>query len=122
MPTIQSVDARLFRIPLAEVLSGWRDRPLHLVVGMINSKAVQDFLRPLAPLAATLRAVAIPGEANTLSAEEAAAAARAAGLTARPADSVAAALGRIAAGAEGPGRVLICGSLYLAGRVLAENG
>ena len=107
---------------LAEALGAWRDRPLYLIAGMMNSKAAKDFLAPLAPLATALYAVAIPGEANSFSAVEAAAAAEAAGLPARPADGVAAALGQIAQDAEGPGRVLICGSLYLAGRVLAENG
>jgi dihydrofolate synthase/folylpolyglutamate synthase len=107
---------------LAGALEGWRDRPLHLVVGMMNSKAAQEFLRPFAPLAATLRAVAIPEQANSLSAKQTAAAARSAGLAALLACDVASALRQIAAGADGPGRVLVCGSLYLAGRVLAENG
>ncbi len=44
------------------------------------------------------------------------------GLNTEPAASVAEALAGIAKGAADPGRVLICGSLYLAGAVLAENG
>ena len=107
---------------LAEALGAWRDRPLHLVAGMMNSKAAQDFLAPLAPLAAGLYTVAIPGEANSFTAVEAADAAKAAGFAAQPAADIATALDRIAGDAAGPGRVLICGSLYLAGRVLAENG
>jgi dihydrofolate synthase/folylpolyglutamate synthase len=89
---------------------------------MMNSKAVEEFLKPLAPLAQSLHSVAIPGEANSLSAEAAAGEARAAGFEARPVHDVTEALARIAAGADEPGRVLICGSLYLAGRVLADNG
>ncbi len=107
---------------LAAALGAWRDRPLYLVAGMMNSKAARDFLAPLAPMTAALYAVTIPGEANSFSAEQAASAAEAAGMAACAADGVAAALSQIARDANGPGRVLICGSLYLAGRVLAENG
>jgi dihydrofolate synthase/folylpolyglutamate synthase len=108
-------------LALAAELGRRRDRPLHLVFGMMNSKAVRDFLAPLAPLVRSLHAVAIPGEPNSLSAEAAAGEAGAVGCSASPAPDVAAALARIAARADGPGRVLICGSLYLAGRVLADN-
>lgn len=106
-------------------LAAWlaeRPQPLRLVYGMLNTKAAEDFLRPLAPLAESLQAVAIPGEPNSLSAEAAAGHARACGLRATARDSLAAALAAAVADAGPQGRVLICGSLYLAGRVLAENG
>ncbi len=96
-------------------------RPLHLVFGMLNSKAPGDFLAPLARYAGAVRAVAVPGEPATLTPEYAAEAARAAGLDARPAESVRAAVQDIVRTAPGPARVLICGSLYLAGSVLREN-
>ena len=68
-----------------------------------------------------LHAVSIPGEANTLPAEVTRDAAQAAGMDAVTAPSVAAALAAIVA--EDPtARVLICGSLYLAGSILRENG
>ncbi|HTH17527.1 MAG TPA: folylpolyglutamate synthase/dihydrofolate synthase family protein, partial [Magnetospirillum sp.] len=93
----------------------WRDRPLHAVFGMLSNKDVAGYFAPLAPLFASLRAVAIPGEANTLSAEDAAAAARAHGCPdAEPAAGVDAALRELTA-KPSPARVLICGSLYLAG-------
>ena len=47
---------------LAAQLARWADRPLHLVVGMKGGKAVVDFLRPLLPHAASLWAVAEPGQ------------------------------------------------------------
>ena len=106
---------------LAEMARGWRDRPLHLVVGMINTKDVAGFLRPLAPLAASLTALSIPGNPAAVAPEEIAAASRALGLAAGAAPDTAAALTRIAA-EGGAARVLICGSLYLAGTVLADNG
>jgi len=105
---------------LAEMAAQWRDRPLHLVFGMLASHDAKAFLAPLAPLAASLSAVAIPGEPNALSAEETAAVARALGLPATACQDIAQAIERAGAGAA-PGRVLICGSLYLAGRVLAAN-
>jgi dihydrofolate synthase/folylpolyglutamate synthase len=106
---------------LAAMAALWRDRPLHLVTGMLNTKDAAGFLRPLAPYAKTLWAVTIPGEDNALAAEAIAAAAVAVGIAARPAPSLAAALAAIA-GERERGRVLICGSLHLAGVVLADHG
>jgi len=65
--------------------------------------------------------VSIPGEKNTLPAGVTRDAARAAGIDAGTAPSVAAALEDIVAKSP-EARVLICGSLYLAGSVLRENG
>lgn len=95
--------------------------PLDLIFGMLGSKVPLDFLAPLAPFVRRLRAVAIPGEEKTVPADEAAAIARQAGIAeAKPAANVAAALADLTA--RGPaGRVLICGSLYLAGTVLKDN-
>ena len=64
--------------------------------------------------------VAVPGEPATRSADNAAAAAREAGIAAvETAPDIKTALKQAAVGT--PGRVLICGSLYLAGQVLALN-
>jgi dihydrofolate synthase / folylpolyglutamate synthase len=106
---------------VAEVLKGWHDRPLDLIVGMLNTKDARTFFVPLAPYARSVQAVTIPGEENPHPAAQIAAAARAAGLEAHEAASVDAALGAIIE-RPGPARVLICGSLHLAGVVLAENG
>ncbi|HLY56364.1 MAG TPA: folylpolyglutamate synthase/dihydrofolate synthase family protein [Stellaceae bacterium] len=107
---------------LAEQAAEWCDRPLHLVFGGLTTRDPRDVLRDVAPFAAGLRGVAIPGEANAHPAEAIAAAAGDLGIPAAPAASVAEAIAAIADGAGGPVRVLICGSLYLAGHVLAENG
>ncbi len=106
---------------LAAAVSTWDERPLHLVVGMLNTKNAAGFLAPLAPHARTLRAVTIPGEENPLPSAAIAAAARSVGLRADESASVAAAVDAITAGGT-PARILICGSLHLAGVVLAENG
>ncbi|HEV8678135.1 MAG TPA: folylpolyglutamate synthase/dihydrofolate synthase family protein [Stellaceae bacterium] len=106
---------------LGAVAAGWRDRPLDLVVGMLNTKDAAGFLAPLAPHVRALRGVTIPGEENPLPAEAIVAAATSVGIRAEPAESVAEGLCDIVRQEE-PGRVLICGSLHLAGVVLAENG
>ena len=100
----------------------WGERPLHLVAGMLDSKDPVGYFRPLAAVARDARCVAIPGEAASLAAAELAGAARDAGLAATAADGVDAALDEIVAGGGGPGRILICGSHYLVGAVLVENG
>lgn len=107
---------------VAATLARMSTRPTHLICGMLNTKDITAYLRPLAARADSLTAVSIPGEANTLPAEKTEAAARAAGFAdTAQADSVAEALARIIR-SQPRARVLICGSLYLAGQVLKENG
>ena len=94
---------------------------LWLICGMLNTKDVAGFMRPLAGVAQHLYAVSIPGEAATLPAEATAQAARSAGINASEATDVQSALQSIAA-QDPSAHVLICGSLYLAGHILRENG
>lgn len=106
---------------VAATLARMPQRETHLICGMLNTKDVTGYMRPLAPQVTRLHAVSIPGEKNTLPAEATRDAARAAGMEAVTAGSVAEALAGIAATSP-EARVLICGSLYLAGTVLRENG
>ena len=106
---------------IAATLAGMIKRPTHLITGMLNTKDVAGYMRPLATQAADLRAVAIPGETNTLPAEATRDAALAAGIKASIAPSVLEAVKEIVA-SNREARILICGSLYLAGHVLRENG
>ena len=99
---------------LASVLAGWG--PTHLIVGMKQAKDTAEFLRPLLPHAASLWAVAEPEQFSALPVEAIVAAS---GGVARPGPTVRDALMSLDAG---PGRVLICGSLYLAGEVLRLDG
>jgi dihydrofolate synthase / folylpolyglutamate synthase len=108
----EAVAATLARMPARET---------HLICGMLNTKDVTGYMIPLAPHVTRLHAVSIPGEKNTLSAEATRDAARSAGIDAVTAPSVAEAMENIAATAT-EARVLICGSLYLAGAILRENG
>jgi dihydrofolate synthase/folylpolyglutamate synthase len=105
----------------AHAAAEWDDRPLWLVCGMMNNKQAGAYLEALAHVAAGIRTVAIPGEENAFSATELADIATSAGLDAAPADDLAAAFESIAARQAEPVRILICGSLYLAGTVLSEN-
>lgn len=106
---------------VAATLARMPKRETHLICGMLNTKDITGYMRPLAAHVTRLHAVSIPGEKNTLPAEATRDAARAAGMEAVTAGSVAEALAGIAA--QSPeARVLICGSLYLAGTVLRENG
>jgi len=105
---------------LGRVAAEWGDRPVYLVCGMLNTKAAEDFLRPLAPHVAALRAVTVPGEPAALPADAVAAHARATGMLATTSGSAREAVESLVR-VTVPGRILICGSLYLAGRVLAEN-
>jgi dihydrofolate synthase / folylpolyglutamate synthase len=106
---------------LAEVLEGLPKRPTHLICGMLNTKDVTGYLAPLARQAASLTAVSIPDEVNTLPASETEAAAKAVGLQASSATNTSEALAAIL-GQDPQARVLICGSLYLAGHILRDNG
>ncbi|MGZ9808918.1 bifunctional folylpolyglutamate synthase/dihydrofolate synthase [Pseudoroseicyclus sp. H15] len=106
---------------VAASLKAMSDRPVHLICGMLNTKDIAGYLRPLGEVAESLTAVTIPGEPNTLPAEETAAAAASVGLPASTAETPLEAVTRMARAAPGA-RLLICGSLYLAGNVLRENG
>jgi dihydrofolate synthase/folylpolyglutamate synthase len=110
---------------VAEVLADLEERaarPLRLVMGMVDTKHPATFLEPFAGLVRSLIAVPVPGHA-AFEPGALVEAAAALGIDAKPADSVEAALADIADRDETPApRVLICGSLYLAGHVLDLNG
>jgi dihydrofolate synthase/folylpolyglutamate synthase len=101
-------------VALAEHLTSWNDRLIHLIVGMKQAKDSAEFLRPLIPLATSLWAVSEPNQHSALPVE---AIVEASGGVARPGPLVMDALRRMPRDAR-PARVLICGSLYLAGEVL----
>jgi dihydrofolate synthase/folylpolyglutamate synthase len=99
---------------LADHLRGWADRPVHLIVGMRQTKDATAFLQPMVPYARTLWAVAEPTQHDARPVE---AIIEASGGVARAGPYVADALRAIPRDGS-PARVLICGSLYLAGEVL----
>jgi dihydrofolate synthase/folylpolyglutamate synthase len=111
---------------LALMAADWvkasRNLPLYLIGGSLSTHDPLGLLRPLGPYVMEVRTVIVPGDHKTLPAEAVAESAQQAGIRAKPAADVGAALADIIASSRTPARVLICGSLYLAGSVLADNG
>jgi dihydrofolate synthase / folylpolyglutamate synthase len=98
-------------------------RPLVLIVGMLASKDCEGFLRNFTGLARRMIAVPVPNVEKSLSAEAVADAARAIGLPATSRDNLSEALEAARKlDLDPPPRILITGSLYLAGEVLRQNG
>jgi dihydrofolate synthase/folylpolyglutamate synthase len=98
-------------------------RPLVLVVGMLANKDSTGFLKNFAGLARRVVTVPIPEQENTSPAATLADAARAIGLPAQESPDLETALAAIASfDLEERPRILITGSLYLAGAALALNG
>ena len=101
-------------------------RPLHLVLGMLTSKDVHVFLKPFRGLARSVTGIEVPDVSRAYAGPYApgdiAAAALAAGIYAQPAGNLADGLAAIAVRANGkPVRVLVCGSLHLAGACLTAD-
>lgn len=112
---------------IAETLADLEEkspRPLTLITGMLTTKDPVGYFRPFAGLAQKVYTVPIASSEAGCAPSDLADAAIAAGLSAKPAANVRDALAQIEAerGAGEPLRVLIGGSLYLAGDVLAQNG
>lgn len=106
-----------------EMLAEWlrsRNAKAHLVVGMLKNKDRKAFLAPLAPFAASLTALAIPGETDSCDPCSLKDAGMALGIPSTTADNVKDALKNIAI-TDNNHEVLICGSLYLAGHILWLN-
>jgi dihydrofolate synthase/folylpolyglutamate synthase len=98
-------------------------RPLVVIAGMMGNKDAAGFLGNFTGLTRHIIAVPIPDQDNAMKPEVLAAAARALGMRVETAESVEAALRAVAQLAyEVPPRILIAGSLYLAGHALAANG
>lgn len=112
---------------IAEAMAAMEERqarPLHLVIGMINTKDPIGFFRAFVDIAHNVYTVPITGSDVGLDPVALAQSAAEAGLKALPMGSLGQALDAIRERSEGgiPPRIMIGGSLYLAGNVLAENG
>jgi len=98
-------------------------KPLSLILGMLTTKKPDEFLRPLLPYLDTVQTVAIPDETLSFSAEVLATQTTKLGIKdTRSSIGVAAALSELYKQSNQPRRILIAGSLYLAGHVLRLNG
>src|SRR5882757_8794762 len=101
-------------------------KPLYLICGMLRTKDAVGYFLPFRGLAKHVTTIAIPGEAASLGAGALYDAVREAGLEAAPADDLIDAMMQVSAWSraresEGAPRILISGSLYLAGKVLRQN-
>lgn len=105
---------------IAALLKGLSEKPTHLIVGMLNTKDISGYLGHFKGVAQSLHAVSIPGETATLSAQDTQKAASDIGLNATTASDVQSAVQEIVKN-DPNARILICGSLYLAGHILREN-
>ncbi|OHV80812.1 folylpolyglutamate synthase/dihydrofolate synthase family protein [Rhizobium sp. LCM 4573] len=113
---------------IAEAMAAFEERqprPLYIIAGMINTKDPVGYFRAFADIAEHVFTVGIRDSEAGLDPVALAQSAFDAGLVAEPAGSVAEALEEIARrqvpGLPAP-RILIGGSLYFAGNVLADNG
>jgi len=109
---------------IAQHTRQWRGEDLWLVYGALNQRPPLDFLKPLEGKVRGIRCLTIPGQDNALLADEGRDVARQLNMNAETADTVTDAVASILRhGEDGPkARILICGSLYLAGHVLQDNG
>jgi dihydrofolate synthase/folylpolyglutamate synthase len=106
---------------LAEAFAGLEEKspkPLILIWGMLNTKEAAGYIKPFSGLASHVITLTIPGEENAIPADMLAQTVIAEGLSAEIASSIEDALRRAVQKSSAP-RILIGGSLYLAGRVLA---
>lgn len=93
--------------------------PVYLVLGMLENKDLAGYLQPWQKVAQAVYAVAIPQEEKCYSPQKITETARGIGLRSHEAESVEVALSLVKK--QPSGLVLLCGSLYLAGHVLAKN-
>jgi dihydrofolate synthase/folylpolyglutamate synthase len=109
---------------ISEAMSALEDRvscPLVLVVGMLNTKDSDGFLDAFSGIAKELHAVPVISSDAGRTPDEVVAAAGRAGIPSRAHATLDAALSDVLRKRDGPMRVLVTGSLYLAGEVLALN-
>lgn len=111
---------------LAQAMGEFEERnpkPLVLICGSLATKDTAGFLAHFTGLAQELLALPIHGEHAARSAADISALAQAAQIPAASCETIEQALDLLAARdwPEAP-RILICGSLYLAGEMLAANG
>ncbi|CDX38285.1 bifunctional folylpolyglutamate synthase and dihydrofolate synthase [Mesorhizobium plurifarium] len=113
-------------IVIAEALAEQEEknpRPLVLISGMINTKDQTGYFSAFKGLARHVYTVPVENSDAGVPNDELALRAEEAGLSAEPVSSVASALMLLRDSWDGPApRILIGGSLYFAGAVLAENG
>lgn len=105
---------------IASTLKNLPKRDTHMVCGMLNTKDVDGYLRPISGYCKSMTTITIPNEPNAVSTSNLAQAGSACGLTCHRGEDIKKILTNLSNLYPGC-RILICGSLYLAGHVLREN-
>ena len=105
---------------IAATLESLPKRDTHIICGMINTKEVEGFLKPISKHCKSLTALSIPDVPNAISEIELMEVGNGFGLTCFQGKNINQILKNLSELYPGS-RILICGSLYLAGHVLREN-
>ena len=108
---------------LAESFGDLNDRvsrPLVLIWGMLNTKEAGGFIAPFAGIAHRVVTLTIPDEENAVPSAKLAETAAAQGIPSEAAAGIEDALAIAGQILPAP-RILICGSLYLAGHILSAH-
>ncbi|MEN2495076.1 MAG: Folylpolyglutamate synthase [Hyphomicrobiaceae bacterium hypho_1] len=109
---------------IAQTLADLQDRtfkPIYLITGLLNNKDAQNFFKPFLGLVKEIHTVPIPNSTMAMDTKLLANHAKSAGLTTFTANDVRSAITSIEESQDGPKRILVCGSLHLAGSILAES-
>ena len=106
---------------LRQTLLDWNEKPTHLIVGMLETKQIHDFLAPLVPQTESMHMIEIPDEPKTAKASSLAAAAQELGVRTAISENVLNAISDIITKEKKTARILVCGSLYLLGHVYKLN-
>jgi dihydrofolate synthase/folylpolyglutamate synthase len=106
---------------IAATLEESENVPIHLITGMINTKTPSGFLAPLLKYTKSLTAIKIPNQRASFSSDEISIVAKKIGFKTKIAGSVGKAIIEIIATEKSCSKILICGSLYLAGDILKDN-
>ncbi len=109
---------------LSQALADMDERaplPTHLILGMKKNKDLTGFLDAFRDLVRSIQAVPLPADMNGYAPEEIAAAALQQGFAVEVASTVEKAVANLTKDAAQPKRILICGSLSLAGQILETH-
>lgn len=105
---------------IGKIIENWQDKPLFVVCGMLEDKDWRGFLSPFAKQAEKIICIPIPNEPKSLNPEMLSRNIMELGVDSVYKSDMVSALEYIKAQSAKPARVLICGSLYLAGHVLSQ--
>jgi dihydrofolate synthase/folylpolyglutamate synthase len=109
----------------AAVISQWadaeEDKPLYMIFGTTRGKDAEAFFREFKGKATEVYGVQVKSEPRSYNAEDVVSIAHKTGLKAKPAEDIKDAIENILASSDEPGRVLVCGSLFLAADLSKES-